>query len=214
VIEVVVSDFGGVLTNPLWEGFAHVNEQLGVPLDALNKALTALHEETGVHPLHALERGELTEPDFLAQLEARVAADLGRDVAIRDFPEHYWQALRVNEPVLEELGLLRARGYRLALLTNNVREWEPRWRAMLPVDELFEVVVDSAFVGLRKPEPEIYALTCSRLAAAPETCVLLDDFENNCQGARDAGMHAVRFDDTAQALGQLRALLSEHGAHG
>ena len=49
------------------------------------------------------------------------------------------------------------------MLTNNVREWEPLWRAKLPIDEIFEVVVDSAFVGMRKPEPEIYALTLERL---------------------------------------------------
>ena len=59
---------------------------------------------------------------------------------------------------------LRGRGIRAALLTNNVREWEPLWRAKLPeVDELFELVVDSAFVGLRKPDPAIYTLTLERL---------------------------------------------------
>ena len=59
---------------------------------------------------------------------------------------------------------LRDAGLRMALLTNNVREWEPRWRPMLPeIDEIFEVVVDSAFVGMRKPEPEIYLLTVERL---------------------------------------------------
>ena len=61
--------------------------------------------------------------------------------------------------MIELMRELRGRGYRMALLTNNVREWEPLWRAMLPVDEIFEVVVDSAFVGMRKPEPEIYELT-------------------------------------------------------
>ena len=54
---------------------------------------------------------------------------------------------------------LRAAGYRMALLTNNVREWELRWRALAPIDEIFELVVDSAFVGVRKPDPEIYELT-------------------------------------------------------
>jgi putative hydrolase of the HAD superfamily len=214
VIEVVVSDFGGVLTNPLWEGFTHVNAQLGVPVGALNEALTALESESGVHPLHALERGEMTEHDFLERLDDRVSAAIGRPAGILDFPNHYWEALHANAPVLDELAAIKARGYRLALLTNNVREWEPRWRAMFPVDELFELVVDSAFVGMRKPERAIYELTCFRLDVAPAACVLLDDFENNCQGARDFGMHAVRFDDSAQALGELSELLVAQGAHG
>ena len=68
---------------------------------------------------------------------------------------------------------LRGRGLRTALCTNNVREWEPLWRSMLPeLDEVFEVVVDSAFVGSRKPEPEIYELTLERLGgvAARSAC--------------------------------------------
>ena len=76
---------------------------------------------------------------------------------------------------------LKGRGYRMALLTNNVREWEPLWRAMLPVDEIFEVVVDSAFVGIRKPEPEIYELTLERLGGGigARECLFVDDVEDN-----------------------------------
>jgi putative hydrolase of the HAD superfamily len=139
---------------------------------------------------------------------------MGREVDLQDFPVHYWEMLHPNEPMIARLGQLRDAGYRMALLTNNVREWEPRWRAMLPVDELFEVVVDSAFVGCRKPEPEIYALTSSRMGVAPGACVLVDDFEVNCDGARAAGMAAVRFEDTEQAIAELDALLRTQGAHG
>jgi putative hydrolase of the HAD superfamily len=214
VISAVVSDFGGVLTNPLWDAFQVVNERLGIPPLTLNEALVALESETGVHPLHALERGEMTEHDFLSGLDVRLTAALGRPSRMLEFPDHYWKGLTVNTVVLDELAAVKARGYRLALLTNNVREWEPRWRAMFPVDALFEVVVDSAFVGMRKPEPQIYELTCSRLGVEPEECVLVDDFDNNCEAARGVGLHAVRFDDTEQALAELRALLVKSGAHG
>jgi putative hydrolase of the HAD superfamily len=214
VISVVVSDFGGVLTNPLWEAFESVNAQLGIPPQALNEALVGLEADTGVHPLHALERGEMSEHDFLSGLDQRLTPVLGRPSRMLEFTDHYFDGLTANQPVLDALSALKTRGYRLALLTNNVREWEPRWRAMFPVDALFEVVVDSAFVGMRKPEPSIYALTCSRLAVAPGACVLVDDFENNCAAARDGGMHAVRFESTDQALGDLRALLVEQGAFG
>ena len=72
----------------------------------------------------------------------------------------YFGHLERNPEMIEYVRELRGRGLRAALLTNNVREWEPRWRPMLPeIDEIFEVVVDSAFVGMRKPEPEIYLLT-------------------------------------------------------
>ena len=83
---------------------------------------------------------------------------------------------------------LRDRGYRMAILTNNVREWEELWRAKLPVDEIFELVVDSAWVGMRKPDPAIYQLTIERLG----------------DGAR-AGRVPVRGRQRAQRRGRARA---------
>ena len=85
----------------------------------------------------------------------------------------------------------------MALLTNNVREWEPLWRAMLPVDEIFELVVDSAFVGMRKPDHEIYELTIERLGDGVEAaqCLFIDDIEVNIAAARELGMSAVHYVD-------------------
>ena len=84
---------------------------------------------------------------------------------------------------------LAGAGYRMAMLTNNVREWEPIWRAKLPVDEIFETVVDSAFVGMRKPDREIYELTLERLdGIAAAECLFIDDTEVNCEAARELGM--------------------------
>jgi len=93
------------------------------------------------------------------------------------------------------------------MLTNNVREWEARWRAMLPVDELFETVVDSAFVGLRKPDPAIYRIVCDRLALEPAQCLFLDDVEVNCTAATELGMTAVLFRDSEQAIAEVREAL-------
>jgi putative hydrolase of the HAD superfamily len=105
---------------------------------------------------------------------------------------------------------LRGRGVRAALLTNNVREWEPLWRAKLPeIDELFELVVDSAFVGLRKPDAAIYSLTLERLGGvAPERCVFVDDLDVNCEAARALGMAAVRFESAEQAIPRIDSALA------
>ena len=102
---------------------------------------------------------------------------------------------------------LRDRGLKLAICTNNVREWEPLWRPKLPVDEIFSVVVDSGFVGTRKPERQIYELTLERLGVAPERALLLDDIEVNCIAAREFGLHAVWFRDTDQALAEMERVL-------
>ena len=83
---------------------------------------------------------------------------------------------------------LRDRGYKLAICTNNIREWEARWRAMLPVDEIFDVVVDSAFVGSRKPEPRIYEITLERLGASPEARCSSTTSRSTARRARELGI--------------------------
>jgi len=95
----------------------------------------------------------------------------------------------------------------MAICTNNIREWEARWRAMLPVDEIFDVVVDSAFVGSRKPEPRIYEITLERLGTSAGTAVFVDDVEVNCEGARQLGITAVRFRSTEQAIEEIETAL-------
>jgi putative hydrolase of the HAD superfamily len=114
--------------------------------------------------------------------------------------------------MIELMRELRDEGHRMALLTNNVREWEPLWRSMLPVDEIFELVVDSAFVGCRKPDPEIYEITLDRLGLAASSCLFVDDVAVNCEGARALGMTAVHFRDNEQAIGEVRAALNAGAA--
>ena len=110
------------------------------------------------------------------------------------------------------IGLMReikASGRRMALLTNNVREWEPLWRSMLPVDEIFEFVVDSGFVGMRKPDPPIYELTIARLSGvSAEQCLFVDDVAVNIETARAIGMVAVHFRSNEQAIKEIRELLA------
>ena len=208
-IAAVICDFGGVLTTPLADAFAAIQEEDGLDSGALGGAIRRVAERDGRNPLFELECGRMTEREFLARLSAQVSDDLGRDVALDTFTERWFGHLRPNEPMLAFLAELRRRGLRLAMLTNNVREWEPRWRAMLPVDELFEVVVDSASVGLRKPDPAIYRLTCERLGVSPEECLFVDDVAANCTAAAELGMTAVRFRDSAQAIAEMRAVLGE-----
>jgi putative hydrolase of the HAD superfamily len=208
--QAVISDFGGVLTTPLFNAFAHVQEEHGIPLEALGKAMWRATQERGENPLFPLERGELSEPEFLGILEDALTAELGREIPMHDFAERYFAQLKPNEEMIAFLRELRSsRGVRLAMLTNNVREWELRWRAMIPeIDELFEVIVDSAFVGLRKPDPAIYTLTLDRLGLPAEACVFVDDIDVNCAAASDVGLHAVHFRDTARAIAEIDALLA------
>ena len=206
MIRAVVCDFGGVLTTPLEGSFQAFADMSGIPLEAIADALVAIEERDGAHPLHELECGRVSEPDFMADVAATIASALGRDVAMHDFTARYFAGLAPNEPMIELMAALRGEGYRMALLTNNVREWEPYWRAMAPIDDIFELVVDSAFVGMRKPDREIYELTVKRLGVHASECLFVDDLERNCAAAREAGMHAVRYVSPGQARADIRSI--------
>ncbi|MFL5846723.1 MAG: HAD family hydrolase [Solirubrobacteraceae bacterium] len=206
MIEAIVSDWGGVLTSPLAGSFGAFAEESGIGLEALGQAMQRVAERDGENPLFPLERGEITEPEFLAVLEAELVETLGRPVSMARFSELFIGSLEVNEPMLTWLAGAKERGTRLALLTNNVKEWEPRWRAMMPVDELFEVVVDSAYVGIRKPDPRIYEIVLERLGLPASACAFVDDLEHNIEAATALGMHAIWFRDNDQTLAELGEL--------
>jgi putative hydrolase of the HAD superfamily len=208
-IRAVISDFGGVLTTPLLNSFIAFQDQTGISGETLGRAMQRIATRDGAHPLFELEKGNLTEPAFLAQVSEALEPELGHRPEMHRFKEIYFEALKPNERMIELMRELRARGYRMALLTNNVREWEPYWRSMLPVDDIFEVVIDSGFVGMRKPEPEIYELTLERLGdgIGASDCLFVDDVEVNIQAARDLGMTAVHFRESEQAIGEIESAL-------
>jgi epoxide hydrolase-like predicted phosphatase len=208
-VEAVISDFGGVLTSPLASAFSAFESDSGVPLADLGTAMAALAAARGNNPLFELETGRLTEAEFLTDLAAQLSEQLQREVDLDGFGERYFAALEPNQPLIDYLHDVRDRGYRLAICTNNVREWSERWQAMVPVAELFDVVVDSAFVGSRKPEPEIYRITLERLGVSAGSALLIDDIELNCEGARAVGIEAVWFQSTEQAIAEIEVALAE-----
>jgi putative hydrolase of the HAD superfamily len=209
-IRVVISDFGGVLTTPLLGSFMAFQDETGITFEALGNAMQKAAERNGAYPLFELEKGKLTEAEFLELLQDHLEPELGHRPELHRFREIYFDALEPNEPMIELMRSLKRRGYRMALLTNNVREWEPLWRSMLPVDEIFEVIVDSAYVGTRKPESEIFELTLERLGEVTASeCIFVDDTDVHCEVARTLGMSAVHFESNEQAIGEIERTLSE-----
>ena len=213
--QALISDFGGVLTSPLIEGFLAYQDESGISMEELGKAMGRVEDARGEHQLYQLERGEISEGEF----SALVQSELEHELDFERLRTLYFEHLHPNRPMIDYVRELRGRGLRTALLTNNVREWEPRWRAKLPeLDEIFEVVVDSAFVGMRKPERGIYELTLERLGGVDaRDCVFVDDLEHNCAAARELGMRAVRFESAEQAIPEIEYALQRkkrrRGAH-
>lgn len=207
-IRAVVSDFGGVLTTPLMTAFMSLQDEIGVSPEHFGTALRGLTEEQGENPLFKMERGELSEADFLEELGRGLKPLLDHEPHLHRFRELFIGGLQVNPPLIGLMRELKATGLKMALLTNNVREWEPVWRPMLPVDEIFEVVVDSAFVGMRKPEAGIYELTLERIGLTAPECVFVDDLKPNIDAAQELGFATVHFQDNEQAIAELRAAVA------
>jgi putative hydrolase of the HAD superfamily len=209
-IEAVVCDFGGVLTTPLMQSFLALQDAHGVTIEDFGAAMQAAAAAgDGEIPLYKLERGEITEPEFLEVMRDGLEPRLGHRPELHRFRHVFFEALDPNEPMIELMRECRRSGRRMAMLTNNVQEWEPLWRTMLPVDEIFEIVIDSGWVGYRKPERQIYEITLERLGLPAEACLFVDDLEVNCDAARGLGFTAVQYREPEQAVAEVRAALAD-----
>jgi putative hydrolase of the HAD superfamily len=206
-LDAAIFDLGGVLTTPVLDSFADVERELGVAPGALVRAFREHYTRPdGEADVHLLETGRMTEAEYYRRLGARLR-ELGARFEMPEDPlevrRRLWGRIRRNDEMIEAARRI-ARHYRVGLLTNNVREWGG-WRAFYPT-EVFHVIVDSSEVGMRKPHPAIYRLTCERLGVAPHRAAFVDDIEANVEGARAVGLVAIRFTTTGEVLDKLRPL--------
>jgi len=206
-VQAVLFDFGGVFMESPFAAVRAFGARQGIASERVLDLIFGAYDSDTDHPWHRLERGELS------LLDARQAIlELGA-------PEHridLFEALgslrdtSIRADVIQIARDARAGGVKTAIVTNNVREFGDGWRAMLPVDELFDVVVDSAHVGVRKPDPRIFRMALDRLGGtAPEQAVFLDDFHGNVAAAERLGMRGILVEeDHRPAMQLLRALLA------
>jgi putative hydrolase of the HAD superfamily len=207
-IEAVLWDYGGVFTP---SPFGSVNAYaLAVGADPVvfREMVFGSYHTDGDHPWHQCERGEISVADTWAQISAAVeTAGYRFDLA------EMFGGMRGDSVdrsiVVDAVRAVRARGLRTGIITNNIREYGDTWRSQLPMDELFDTIVDSSHEGVRKPNPVIYFTALERLGVAnPAHAVFLDDFEGNVVAARNLGMHGILVeDDPRGAIDELLALL-------
>lgn len=199
-ISAVLFDLTGVITTSPWP---HLIAAAGGNV----ALLVGEYHEDGDHPWHRLERGEIGFGEWFTgvsalAVDAGVELDLSPMVTLRD-------EMAVFPQVIDCIAALRRDGYQTALVTNNVREGSKMWRDLMDVDALFDVVIDSSEVGVRKPNPAIFALALGQLGVTdPSTAVFLDDLESNVAAAQAFGLHGIVVGDPPDAaLAELAALL-------
>jgi putative hydrolase of the HAD superfamily len=203
IIDTVIFDVGGVLS----ASGRHTDFARRFPpeqADAVTRIFLGDYGEDGDHPWHRLERGEITLEEN-RRLNRNALREAGIEIPAPPPGGAPVIEFVLNEPVVALVHELRAAGLRLGVLTNNVAEFRDRWRSMLPFDDLFDDVVDSHEVGLRKPNPAIYQLALARLGAEAGRTAFLDDVSSNVTAAQGVGMLAVLVeDDPAAAVDTVR----------
>lgn len=201
-ITAVLFDYSGVLTTPL-----SLPDAPPFDADALMVFMAPALMGQEPHAWHELERGEITIDQWIELVEAAVP---GGGVMFDPVSPHNAMArLELRQDHLQLAHELKRAGIVVGLLTNNVAEWQPLWRDRLP-QGLFQAIIDSADVGMRKPEPGIYQVAMAELGATnPSTVLMIDDFEWNVAGAAELGMatvHCTQDTDLRAELHQLRLL--------
>jgi putative hydrolase of the HAD superfamily len=197
----VLWDLGGVITTSPFEAFARYEQAHGLP-DGFLRSVNTLDADRNAWA--RLERNELSASEFDAAFAAESRA-LGHEVPGRDV-----LALlpgEVRPEMVRALDAVRAGGYATGCLTNNVAGITIGPAAIPEVIARFDVVVESAKVGARKPEPRFYEIACELLGVVPAACVFLDDLGINLKPAQAMGMTTIKVDDPDTALAELSALL-------
>ncbi len=208
-IRAVLFDFGGVYTSSPFSLFAGAAAELGSTPELVLDVVFGPYDRDTDHPWHRLERGELSLGHARDAIMA-LATEAGLALDPLAILARMGRGGGAREQVVAATRRIRERGLRTALVTNNAREFSAGWRSLLPIAELFDAVIDSSEVGVRKPDPAIFSLALRELGGiAPEHAVFLDDFPGNVAAARRLGMHGVLVgDDPSDALAELERLTS------
>jgi epoxide hydrolase-like predicted phosphatase len=203
-LRCLIVDYGGVLTNPVQEVFGAWADADGLERAELKAVLGGmLGDDASDGPLHGLERGELSVAEFERKLAAGLRRADGGEIAAAGLLTRVFANMRVTPGMTTVVRRAKEQGIRTALLSNS---WGLNYDRNGWAD-LFDVLVISGEVGLRKPEPAIYRLAAERLGVQPDECVFVDDLAVNVRGAAAVGMVGVHHTSLESTIGELEALL-------
>ena len=208
LINVVLFDFGGVVTTSPFEAFARYEKDVGAPPDSIRRINSTNSDDNA---WAKMERSEVSTAEFCKLFEAE-AAELGLELSGQKVLECLSGTVRPQ--MVRALEILRTRS-RIGCITNNMKSGHgtgmsrtsEQAASIAQIMEMFEVVVESAKVGLRKPDVRIYEMACSELGVEPRNCAYLDDLGINCKPAASLGMVAIKVVDPDVALNDLEKVV-------
>ena len=204
----VLWDFGGVILSSPFEAFNRYETEVGLPKDFI-RSLNARNPDTNAWA--KMERSEVTLDGFVKLFEEEARS--------QDHEVDGWKILQalsgdIRPQMVEALRRCKA-AFRVACITNNMKSGEgpgmarspDKARAVAEIMTLFEHVIESSKIGLRKPDPKIYRHACDLLGVPPERCIYLDDLGINLKPAREMGMRTIKVVDPDAAIDELQAMV-------
>ena len=202
--DALVVDYGGVLTTSIQDSMQVFADEEGIELQDLARVALKAYIEGDDELVTAFETGRMSEEDFSMQFAQRLAMETGKEIDPERFVNRMFGGVRLEEGMLEAVATVRRAGFKTGLLSNS---WGlggyPRER----FEELFDVVVISAEVGMRKPQPEIFRFTTDKLGVDPSRCVFVDDHPGHLKAAIAEGMTTVLHRNPAESIEELSRLL-------
>ena len=203
-LTTLVVDYGGVLTTSLDASFRAFTVSEDIDGAHLREVVLGGYGDTGQSPLQLIETGSIDLDQFEAELAARLRTRSGGTVEAQGLVRRMFAGANADEAMLRAVRVARERGLKTGLLSNS---WGNRQQYDFEhFDTLFDAVVISGEVGLRKPSHDIYRLMARDLGVAPEECVFVDDIAVNVRAAAEVGMCAVHHVETTRTLEELEAV--------
>ena len=205
-VRAALFDFGGVVTTSPFESFARYERDLGLPVDFI-RTLNATNPDTNAWA--QLERNTVDLERFCELYEAEALA-AGHAIVAREVLECLGGDIR--DEMVTAIKRCKQR-LTTGCITNNIasmteaEDGRPGWHSVVALDELFDVVIESSRVGVRKPDPKIYELVCEAMGVEPSEVVFLDDLGVNLKPAAAMGMTTIKVIDATQAIAELQEVV-------
>lgn len=201
--DALIVDFGGVMTSPMQDAMVRFADELGIELQDLVRAALGAYSGAEDHLVTDFETGRISEEEFALEFAGRLSEISGRPIEPEGLVRKIFR-LELEDAMFDLVARARAAGFRTALCSNS---WGTELYPRARLDPIFDVLVISGEVGLRKPDPAIFELTTTKLGVGANACVFVDDHPGHLGAARDLGMTTVLHRDPVRTIAEVEAHL-------
>jgi len=202
----VIFDLGGVVFSSPMQAFSKLERQHGLEHNFLNRMIVRNGENSA---WSKLERGLLSMGnDFFSAFDEEIALAGAKNFSSRELMQEVNQSMGVNQNMLKAIEILKQNQLKVAALTNNWVEKDSSKGFGEQIKDYFDVFIESAKVGLQKPDPEIYKLTLNTMNLQPQQTIFLDDIGRNLKSAKELGITTIKVTEAEIALKELSEFLN------